>query len=505
MKKILYLVLFVLVSQYSTGQQIHVRIDSLCRNAYSAVLSLHFAPARKLLNHEKQKHPANVYTDYLYNYMDFLRIFISEDQNLFDRLDDTFDLRYGRIKQLPDTSRYKNLLLANMNLQWAFARLKFGQYFTAAWELNKAYRLITENNERFPGFVPNNITLGILHVIIGLVPDKYQWMLKIISMEGNVEQGKAELYRALDQAAANPTYAYLYHESLFYLGFIELNLSANQNTLNKLMKYLRKTDADNLLMDFLKADIYIRHGKNDKALDVLRNAPRGSGYFPFYYLNYLQGECYLRKLSTDSADAEYHYFLHHFRGLNYIKDAWRKRAWDALLHHDSVTYRRRMDSVIRFGSAKVGADKEALTEAERGRIPNIDLLRVRLLFDGGYYSTAKSILTQMDTAGFTDEEKTEYIYRFARITHRLHQIPQAKKAYRETLATGSRLPRYFAANAALKLGEIYESEDSLTLAQKFYRECLNLPFDEYVNSIRGKAKEALQRITEKQKAISAGN
>ena len=110
----------------------------------------------------------------------------------------------------------------------------------------------------------------------------------------------------------------------------------------------------------------------------------------------------------------------------------------------------------------------------------------------------------MTTRSLTKEEQTERIYRYARIAHRQHLWAAAKKEYREALLLGAGSPRYFAANAALKLGEIYESEDSLSEAGKYYEKCLHLDFDEYVNSIRGKAKEALERISEKEKA-TGGN
>lgn len=492
MKKLFFLVITVFFVQFLDGQQ--VRVDSLCRQAYGEILSLRFVPARKMLETERQLYPENVYVDYLENYIDFLRVFIGENPKVFGTSTDKFGVRYDRISNLPDTSRYKNLLLANMNLQWAFARLKFGQYLSAAWEINRAYRMLTANVERFPNFIPDDITLGVLHVMIGLVPDKYVWMLKIISMKGSVEQGKAELYRALDNTTKNSPNAYLHNEALFYLGFIELNLSPNRKALDKLMAYLNRTDNRNLLMGFLKTDIHIRNGQNDLALKLLNSLPQSPDYFPFYYLRYLKGECYLRKLEPDSATLYFRYFLKYFEGLNYIKDAWRKRAWAALLQNKPVGYQQLMDSVKVYGVTEVGADKEALKEANSGVAPNTNLLRARLLFDGGYYAHSKTILDTMNTSHLTKDGQTERIYRYARIAHRQENIPLAKKEYRRVIVMGSSSPRYFAANAALKLGEIYESEDSLTLAKSFYEKCLDLNFDEYKNSIWGKAKEALSRI-----------
>ncbi len=495
MKKLFFLAISVFFVQFLNGQQ--VRVDSLCRQAYGEIMSLRFASARKTLMTEKQLYPENVYVDYLENYINFLRVFIGENLKVFDALSEDFEMHYGRVENLSDTGRYKNLLLANMNLQQAFVRLKFGQYFSAAWEINRAYRMLTENVERFPDFIPNYITMGVLHVMIGLVPDKYGWMLKIISMKGSVEQGKAEIYRVLDNTTKNSPNAYLHDEALFYLGFIELNLSPDRKALDKLLIYLDRTDNKNLLMGFLKTDIHIRYGQNNLALKQLNSLPQSSDYFPFYYLRYLKGGCYLRKLETDSAAISFRYFLKDFKGMNYIKDAWRKRAWAALLQNKTKRYQQLMDSAKVYGTTRVGADQEALEEANSGLIPNTNLLRARLLFDGGYYVRAKTTLDTMNTVHLTKDGLIERVYRYARIAHRQKNISLAKKEYRRTLIIGNLSQRYFAANAALKLGEIYESEDSLTLAKSFYEKCLDLNFDEYKNSIRGKAKEALLRIEEK--------
>ena len=489
----LFLIL-LLCSQLLVAQT--VKSDSLSREAYTQILALHFTRARKLLQAEKKQNPDNVYVDYLENYHQFLRSFISEDETIFNEANAEFDLHYQRISELSNDNPFKKLFLANMNLQWAFTRLKFGQYVKSAWQINKAYRLITANVKHFPAFVPNYITMGVLHIMIGIVPDEYGWMLRLISMNGSVEQGKAEIYRVLESSLKNPHYAYLKSEALFYLGFVELNLSSDQSSIDKLMKYMNREEPDNLLLSFLKADILIHHGKNEKALNLLNQLSDRSNHYPFYYLDYMKGECYLRKLNPQ-ADDYFSLFVHSFHGKNYIKDAWRKRAWLAFLQGDSSGYRQNLDTLLTCGATLVDADKNAQDEAESGQYPNANLLRARLLFDGGYYAQARLVLNTMGLKKLSHTEQVERLYRYGRIAHRLHQWDEAKKQYRKSLIMGSDLPQYFAANAALKLGQIYESEDSLKMAGYYYQQCLQLHFDEYRNSIRGKAKNGLERIKSK--------
>jgi hypothetical protein len=54
---------------------------------------------------------------------------------------------------------------------------------------------------------------------------------------------------------------------------------------------------------------------------------------------------------------------------------------------------------------------------------------------------------------------------------------------------------YYAANATLKLGEMYENEGNYGLARESYKQCLEMDFRPYRNSIRARAKEGLRRVS----------
>jgi tetratricopeptide (TPR) repeat protein len=156
-----------------------------------------------------------------------------------------------------------------------------------------------------------------------------------------------------------------------------------------------------------------------------------------------------------------------------------------------------MDSVLVYGGKVVDADKQAVIEAQSEKLPNSDLLHVRLLFDGGYYARAEKILNGMKGKKLSPEVSLECAYRYGRIADKQSRIPDAKIWYKRTLKEGENSQRYFAANASLMLGRLYESEDSLKLASHYYQTCLNLNFDEYHNSICGEAKESLARLQNK--------
>jgi hypothetical protein len=478
---------------------VHAQVDlnENCLSAYKDIIALRFSDARLSLAEERSSHPENMMVPYLENYMDFLTVFISEDEEEFDFLEENKSQRIDLIKKLSDTSRFRNYMLGNIHLQWAVARLKFRQYVTAALEINKAYRLLEKNAKDFPDFLPNNITLGVLHIMIGMVPEKYQWLLDIISMKGSVEQGREELYLVLRMSNENEVYRYLHDETLFYLGFVELNIQPDEKRISQLSDELEKASLDNLLLTYLRINILMKTGNNSKALSTFKQMEETkSDFLPFYYLDYLYGESLLRNLKTNEAKEKYELFLTNFKGRNYIKDAHRKKAWATLINNDQGSYLIEISKVEDAGVDDVDIDKEAEREAESGKVPNSGLIQARLLFDGGYYHRADSILNNTDTVGFSDEMKLEYTYRKARVAHESGEIESAKDLYLRTIEQGSELKRYYAGNSALKLGEIYESEMNNTTALFYYKLCLGLDFDEYEVSIHSKAQAASERLSE---------
>ena len=472
-----------------------VIINENCTSAYSNILSLKFDDAQEQIEEEKIKNPQNIFIPYLENYIDFLKVIISEDENVFYSLEKNIPNRIKQIEKLNDTSRFKKYLIGNINLQWALARSKFNEYPTAAIEINKAYRLLKSNNELFPDFIPNSITLGVLHIMIGIVPDTYHWILDLISMQGSVELGQRELKFTYEECLSNPKYYFLKDEVLFYMGMVGLNLNPDPVFADYLISRLKQNDHQNLILTYLTINALMKTGKNDEALKTFSTIDTTENYYPFYYLNFLHGECYLRELNFVLAEKQFNYFLQNFTGQNFIKDAWQKLAWIAILRNDTLAYYRARQHVLSEGTNKIDTDKSAELYAKRGTIPNAEMLKSRLLFDGGYYNKAQNILINQANNNLTPTEKVEKDYRLGRIAHQLHNYSAAKNYYLSTIETGSYLPDYYAANAALKLGNIYEVENDSIRAAHYYNICLHLDFDEYRNSIRGKAKQGLKRMS----------
>jgi len=491
------LVFFLVFTVNLAFGQYYYDFHQNCEKSYSAILSLKFEEGKKLIEQEKTTHPNNNIPYLLENYIYFLTVFISEEEQQFDELEDLKDDIIDRLKDGDESSPYYRYSLAQVYLQWAFARSKFKEYVTATFEINKAYRLLEKNNKEFPDFLPNLINLGLLHTLIGTVPDNYNWIKKLVGVEGTIDQGVNEILKILNASITQPEYSHFKAECLFYLSFIQMNLMTNKQ---KALEYIDmigndSTSINNPLAVYAIARIYMSNGLNDKAIELLLSRPTGDEYFPFYYLDYLTGLGKLYRLDKDANKYFFKYVIN-FKGLNYIKDSYQKLAWYYLVNSNIDKYNEYIVKVNQYGNEIIDADKQAEREAENGDVPNVNLLKARLLFDGGYYEKALMAITGNSEGNFLENEKDslEFTYRIGRIYHEWGKPDNSIPFYDKTIENGSESELYYAANSALKLGNIYEDKGDYNKAIYYYKKAQAMKNDEYKNSINQKAKAGIQRI-----------
>ena len=499
MRKIIIFLFFTLFSYFNSFATFDLNTN--CKSAYEKIISLRFAEGQRMLDKEKIVNPSNLFPYYFENYIDFLKLIISENTSLFNTLKPNKDIRISKIEDSEETnSPYYNYCLADIYMQWAFARIKFKEYITAASEINKAYKLLEKNKEQYPNFIPNLKGLGVLHSIIGTIPDDYKWATKIIGVSGTINQGIGELSSMLAVTLKDKNYSYLKTESIFFLAFIQLNFQNKKDASIKLGKYLEdplysSLFKENPLLNYAAASIALKTGSNDKAIEILLKRHLGSEYYPFYYLDYITGIAKLNRLDEDTYKYFY-YYLANFKGQNYIKAAYQKLAWYYLINNNIDKYKEKISYALTQGNALVDEDNQALAEAKSNIVPNIILLKARLLSDGGYFQKAIDILNEKKPSEYcvSTKDYLEYVYRLGRIYDEWGYSSKSVPFYELTIKNGSELSYYFAANSALQLGIIYENSNNKEKAKYYYEICSKMKNTEYRNSINNKAKAGLNRI-----------
>src|ERR1700712_4546197 len=127
--------------------------------AYKAIFELRFPEAKKIIQDEKSRNAGNGITILLDNYIDYLYLLNSDNKSDYEKFKDRKSDRIDAIKSNDKNSPYYLFSQAEIYLQWGLIKAKFGDYTSSTMDLNKAKNLLSENNEKFKDFLPNQKSL----------------------------------------------------------------------------------------------------------------------------------------------------------------------------------------------------------------------------------------------------------------------------------------------------------------------------------------------------------
>lgn len=483
---------FILAAFYVQAAPLPFVFNKNCEKAYELMISMRFDDARTLLHQVRKEQPDNLIPVLIENYEDFLRCAFNEDKEEFERLYVNKDKRLTLLSKGDTKSPYYLFSKAQVSLQWALVNLKFENYTAAFFDIRRAYLMLEENQRLFPEFRANLIGLGFLHALIGTVPDSYKWAARMMGFNGTVIQGKNEMLEAIRYGNKNE---FVFHTEAKYMYLILqlIVLNDKQGAYETVMSNHFPSQYGNALSCFTKGYVALKNFKNDEAITYFTYNIFNNRTWALYNY-YLLGMCQLNKLNTEA----YHnlkYFSDYFKGVNYIKDARHRMAWCALLKGKRDEYLKALPLILERGNTLSDSDKSAQWAATKKLVPHTELLKARLLMDGGYLQEAMQVLIGLGEEHLnTAEHKTEQLYRRGRIYHLQSKTEEAKVYYEKSIAVGKDLPVYFAANAAMELGSIYEKEGNKEQAKYYYKLSLSMPDSDFKNSIDVRSKAGLQRI-----------
>lgn len=462
------------------------------QRAYADLMQLRVTDARQQLTREN---PRNGLTIWLADYADMITLLISDDERGYDRKSKIQEQRLEQLETLDAKSPWSRMTQAEVRLHGAFVKLKFGQEVSACWDIIKAYKLLAENAREFPSFLPTYKALGVLHVLIGSVPENYTWVTRIIGLRGSVKQGLSEL----DRARRDPVFRIETELVTLLVRAYVLKFSEGDE---KLLGQLVAQNPDNLLLHFFGATIQMKNGQSDKALAFLLARPTGAAYLPMPIISNILGDIYLQKGDETAAITHYGQFLRTFRGQNFLKDAHYKLFlcyWLSGKPNTALPYLQRVKEVGRtVTESDKAAQKFAEAHASRGLTPGQTvLMQARLATDGGFTDRALAVLKPWAETQFPAlPDRAEFQYRLGRIHQRRNTPDLSIAPFRRAifLTDSADAQLSFGATAALQLGYVYQQKRQITLARQFFEKALSYKKHEYKNSIDNKARAALNQM-----------
>ncbi|WP_229212963.1 tetratricopeptide repeat protein [Dyadobacter soli] len=492
------LLLFLLTSRpvSAIDEQSDVIFSPKLQKAYFEIQKLRLPAARELIDDERAINAANPFIAYLDSYADLHYLLIAEDRTRYKIFTQQQDKRLDLVGKLSEKSPYKRLFQADIRLHSAFAKLKFGNEVSGSWEIIKAYRLLEDNRKKFPAFTPTLKSLGLLHVLIGSIPENYTWIVKILGLKGNIAQGIRELREVVKEEPFFKQEAELID---LLLHAYSLQLSPEQQA--RIRQWPRE-QPDNLLLHFFATTVLMKENRSEEASHFLADAPAGKEYMPFPFLNYLRGEIALQSGDYEESFVFYNRFLKQYAGFNYIKDSYSKMfmcRWLAGRDQEAATY---LQKVTQTGSTIVEADQFAeriAKEYGEGKIsPRQKVLyKARYATDGGYFQKAADLMKAVSEKSFgTTYEKAEFNYRMARILQKSGRISESVPFYDRALMLGQTDPAAsgFAASSALQMGYISQQKADNQKAVAYFKRAMSFKKHEYKNSIDNKARAALTEL-----------
>lgn len=484
------MVVFLCYTSSSVAQNFD--FNTKCKSAYQEIISMKSKSAKSILDAERTEHSKNLIPIYLENYIDFLELFCTENKSRYQFLLQNENTRITALQKGDKNSPYFLFTQAEIYIQWAVIKLKFGDYVSAILDIRKANNLLESNALKFKDFKPNKKSQAMLQCLFGSIPDSYKWGGSLLGLSGSIEEGIKTLSTLIENNSTDFIYK---DETLVIYSMIQFHLNNRPEEAWNILKKNNYPISGNALSYYITGYIGTYGGHSAEALRILTDMPRtNTVYQSMPIVDFLIGLCKMYALDK-TANVHFDIFLKNTKSENYKKTVQQKLAWLALLNSGAEAYKTAIAKVKDIGVEIIDADKQAMKEANSNQVPDIKLLKLRLLCDGGNYDKAKLILQTIQDDDYVDtKKKLEYLYRKARYLHLTKDISNALVAYQVVINQGKDKPYYYAANAALQMAYIYEEKNNKTEAIKYYNLCLSMKDHEYVNSLSQKAKAGLNRL-----------
>jgi len=465
----------------------HYTFNAQLENAYRKVADLRFGEARNILKKERQRDPDNLIIDFVEDYIDFYSLLTDGSSSSFKKLSANKNKRLKRFSQGDLLSPYYLYTKAEVKIHWALVRSQYGDELTALRELRSAYKMLKSNQKQFPNFIANKKSLGMLRTIFSAIPSNYTRMLGV---NGNAAQGYREIQSVLKYAQNNP---FLFEaECRMIYSFILLGNPDKRQVAWNIINHKSVNPKTSKLAAFLQTHLAMKIGKNDKAIAIIQNRPKSKLYFNIPQMEYLLGIAKLRKLDKN-ADKHFKSFLKKATSSHFKKSAYLYLAYFANIFGQPTNYKWYISQCKSKGSKVVYEDKKAADLIKE--IPLTALLKSQMLFDGGYYSRAITILKAENKSSFKGKKSAIY-YHFllARSAHKKKQYNDAISDYKKVLDIGKDTKYFFVCYSALKMGELYETKKDKINAKKYFNICLKLKSERHEDSYHKQAKNGLKRL-----------
>ena len=469
-------------------------VNENCKEAWVLLMDLKIDQAKDLLAKEISKNPKNYYAYYLDQTCDSYQLIINSSEEDYENFQENYQAKREIMDDQDTDSPYYLSCLSEMEIQIGIFNIINGDHFSGIRKVYSCYKDTYRNLKKHPGFQASLKLDGFFNVALSNLPPFIKRAVSFFGVSSNPEYGFKTLtqnYKSQKNIKGFNAEAALY-----------IILTAKINKTPEMVYEFTQTLDTNIsnlfILKYFKANIAYRTGKNEEALKVLQqiNVKRYLSAHIIY--NYLMGKVLLRKLDSH-ADVYLLQYVANLEKPEYLKEMNYNLAIFHLIKGEKQKYLDYCEIVREQGVDINERDREALYDANLDYIPNIDIVKSRLLIDGGYNLKAKLILNTFDlNKDLALGNELEYYLLKGRLNDTEMDTEMdtdtAIDNYKKVISLGSDEDYSFACQAALLLGNIYEEQGTDKTAKEYYKLSLKLNQKEFYEYLEDKASKALKRL-----------
>ncbi|GCC51357.1 tetratricopeptide repeat protein [Chryseotalea sanaruensis] len=449
--------------------------------AHDLALNMQWTEARSLVKDN------NAYSIYITSLCNTLELLINEDKRLVEPYELIFDKQLAYLDSQPVSAEVL-FAQAELHLQLAFVYLKFEREFDGAFKLRKAYQLAARGRKKYPNFLPMLKSHGLLQILLGAVPEKYNWVLRMMNMEGSTQTGLAELQLLSNSNTFTNT------EASIFLALIHGYVRQEPMIAKTYITQLIDENSSKDIISFVGATLALKNNNAEESLALLKTLTPDD----LPAIDYLTGEALLYKGDYETAIKSFQQYIKHFKGNSFLKDAQFKTGICYQLQNNQTKAIEHYDLARAISHENTEADKYANRVLNSTDGINSKLTKIRFLTDGGYYDEARQAAQQISPSDIPSiKEQVEYYYRQGRLAHLSGKANAARLFYEQVIDMSGDPDTsewYFAPNACLQLGYLKKQTDDTSAAKRYFTQAIAYKKHEYKNSIDAKAKAALSQL-----------
>ncbi len=465
-------------------------VNENCKNAWVLLMDLKIGEAKKLLAEEIRINPENYYAYYLDQTCDAYKMTINSSDEEYE----AFVENYYRKREIMDdkdiNSPYYLACYSEMEIQLGYFKIIHGTQYGGIMKMYSAYRKVYRNLQQYPGFKPSLKLDGFFNVAMSTLPPFVKWVVSFFGVSTDVDYG----FKLLNENyLSQKNIKGINAESALFI-ILAAKINKTPERIYDFTKSLDSSISRTFIHKYFKANIAYRIGKNEEALSTLQQLDMNENAYAGIIYDYLMGKILLRKLDYDAGYYLSEY-LSHLKKKEYIKEINYKLALYYLINNNLSKYTEYCEIVREEGMDLNERDREALYDASLDYIPDVNLVKARLSLDGGYYDSYEKATKQYEENSKTSLPfDLEYHFLKARFYALGTNKKEAIAEFRKVIELGEEEDYYFASEAALSLGNIYNETGKKELAKAYYEKSLKLYKSDYYEYIEDKASKALRKL-----------